>query len=58
MIEPLHLDGITYTRDFILSELQPLLDVRDALIEQNQLPHAMAMSVIHALLIHLAENTE
>lgn len=57
MIPPLHLDGITYTPDFIRSECQPLLDVRDALIEAGKLPHAQAMCVIHALLQHLADNT-
>jgi len=57
MIPPLHLDGITYTPELIKSTLEPVVDIRDCLMQAGQLPHAMSLCVVHALLKHLANNT-
>lgn len=58
MIPQLTLDGITYTPPQIEGLRQPLVAVRDCLLEQGQMEFAFAMSQILALLKHLEENTE
>jgi len=57
MIPPLTSDRVIYTPDQIRSMTQPVLDIRDCLVSQGQLPHAAALSVVCLLLNHLADNT-
>ena len=57
MLKPLHLDGVTYTPDFIRAEARSVMDIRGILIKQGHLPLTAAMLVVLALLNHLADNT-
>jgi hypothetical protein len=57
MIPPLTSDRVIYTPEQIRGMTQPVLDIRDCLVAQGQLPHAAAMSVVVLLLNHLADHT-
>lgn len=52
MIEPLILDGIEYNKQYVEGLKQPLLAIRDCLIEAGKLPFAYSLSEIHALLTY------
>ena len=50
MTEPMVLDGIVYDADFVNGLKQPLLSVRDCLLEQGYFEHCIAFCHIHAVL--------
>jgi hypothetical protein len=56
MIEPLVLDGVTYNKQYVEGLKQPLLAIRDCLIEAGKLPFALSLSEIHAILDYYCEN--
>ena len=54
-MKPLIFDNITYDKKYVEELKQPLLAVRDALIDADKLPFAMSLSQIHALLVYYQE---
>jgi hypothetical protein len=58
VMKPLIMDGIKYNKQYVDGLRQPLLAVRDCLIEQNQLLFAMPLSEIHAILKYYIEQVE
>ena len=57
-MKPLNLDGIKYTKQYVIGLKQPLLDVRDILLEQGHMPHALSLTELHALLNYYVEQVE
>ena len=57
-MKPLILDNIKYNKQYVEGLKQPLLAIRDCLIQENQLPYASALSEIHAILCHYIEKLD
>ena len=56
MIEPLTLDGVRYNKQYVEGLKEPLVAVRNCLIEADKLPFAFSLSEIHALLDYYCKN--
>lgn len=50
MIEPLVIDGIKYDKSYVEGLKEPLLAVRDVLLEQGKFEFAVSFCQIHAIL--------
>jgi hypothetical protein len=58
MIKPLFMDDILFTKERIKQLRGELLQMRDSCMEQGAMRESFVLSVSHALLLHLENNTE
>jgi hypothetical protein len=57
MIDPLTFDDVTFTKKRIQQLRVDLVKLRDECLKQGAIHEAFVLSVSHALLLHLEENT-